>query len=439
MGSANAGPDIKPDLAALDSSVNPALEVALGPEPEDARDSTWREKMLNYGRAAVISAEVTPANEAIRLAAFGAAQAISGDPAIGALAYGGSTLAIESAAGVATAGALETGTARKAINKVNSLLERVGISADAETSGVTKAAAALVGGTAISMSLKHRENPDRTQEENRKYGFRSAAGLAGVCAVQGYFMSKGISAPAPETIGAGVGALAGVRYAAKRVINRGKEKFAKENLEDYIPDHDLKIGLTVKKKEIKQALKLEQKIWDENDFGSLDDYKVYNKQSRVFAAFKGKKCVGITRLFAGGPELPPFAKEMPITDEADRKQIVEDCANGDMEELGTTAVDHELSGAPKNLISTDMWRLAYRDARQRGIKKWGIIMEPERVQKMNDNFGFTFQQLGPAVEYQGGDCAGFVMDLEEVDQQMSKNLPDLYDWFVNQPLNPAKN
>lgn len=85
-----------------------------------------------------------------------------------------------------------------------------------------------------------------------------------------------------------------------------------------------------------------------------------------------------------------------------------------------------------------MWRLAYRDARLRGAKQWGIIMEPERVERMNEHFGFTFKQLGPAVDYQGGDCAAFVMDLEEVDQQMRENMPELHDWFVNQPLTPAE-
>ncbi|HYF96682.1 MAG TPA: hypothetical protein VD947_01440, partial [Patescibacteria group bacterium] len=215
------------------------------------------------------------------------------------------------------------------------------------------------------------------------------------------------------------------------------EKFNKTHLEDYLPEYDLRIGLATNKKEIKKALEVEQSIWNKNDFGSLEEYKKYNKQSRVFTAFKGKECVGVTRLFAGDPELPPFT-ELPITDEADRQQIIEECARGDIEELGTTAVNHEKSGAPKTVISTDMWRLAYRDARARGIKHWGIIMEPERVEKLNEQFGFTFKQLGPAVDYQGGDCAAFRMDLEEVDQSMSEKMPEAYDWFVNQPLNPAK-
>lgn len=203
--------------------------------------------------------------------------------------------------------------------------------------------------------------------------------------------------------------------------------------EHYLEEYDVNIGLITDSVEADKAARLEQKIWEENDFGSLEEYDIYNTQSRIFGAFKDGECVGITRMFSGSPELPPFT-HLPTYDDSHTEAITDYCERGIMEELGTTAVDHEASGVPKGVISLHMWRLAYRDAMDRGIKYWGIIMEPERVQAMNDNFNFTFLQLGPAVEYQGGDCAAFVMDLEEVDMQMSQNMPDLYDWFVNEPL-----
>ena len=53
---------------------------------------------------------------------------------------------------------------------------------------------------------------------------------------------------------------------------------------------------------------------------------------------------------------------------------------------------------------------------------------------MNTLYGFTFRQLGPAISYQGGECAPHIMDLEEVDHAMSEKFPDLYEWFVNEPL-----
>lgn len=430
----NADPYVSPDSTEVPQSVEDAM---LGHSPDQAKKEGLRDRLANFGRAAVIAAEVSPANETMRIAAFGAAQALSGDPAIGALAYGGSTLAIEGSAGIATSGALDTGMARKTTTRVNRLLEKIGIDPNVKTGRITKAATTLLGGTAISMVLKHREDPDRTRAENRQYGFKSAASLAGVCAVQGYFMSKGISVPSPETIGGGLAAFAGAQAGAKGIIGRfrrGREQREAAQFQDYLPDSGINIGLTFKKSDAKKALKLEQRIWDENGFGSLKEYRKYNKQSRVFTAFKDDECIGVTRLFAGGPHLPPFT-ELPITDNKDWQKVEEDCVDGVMEELGTTAVDHDKSDASKHVIALDMWRLAYRDARSRGIKKWGIIMEPERVAKMNQQFNFTFKQLGPAVDYQGGDCAAFVMDLEEVDEQMQANMPDLYDWFVNQPLN----
>jgi hypothetical protein len=104
---------------------------------------------------------------------------------------------------------------------------------------------------------------------------------------------------------------------------------------------------------------------------------------------------------------------------------------GDIEELGTAAVATELRGQGVNLR---LWRLAYRDARARGIKKWGIIMEPERVEKMNKNHGFTFRQLGDPIPYQGGDCAAFIMDLDEVDKTMKKKHPLTHFWFASKKI-----
>lgn len=194
-----------------------------GPAVE-ANDTSGRSKTLDALSGLVIAAEVTLANEAMRFGAFGAAQAAYGNPVISAAAYGGATLAIEGGAGFASARALDSDIARKSLDKANNLLEKIGISKDAKTSSVTKGAAALVGGTAISMLLKDREDPERTKAENRRYGLKSAAGLGGFCAVQGYFMAKGIEVPEPEYIGGGIFALVGVRFGASKLIQKMQGK-----------------------------------------------------------------------------------------------------------------------------------------------------------------------------------------------------------------------
>lgn len=182
---------------------------------------------------------------------------------------------------------------------------------------------------------------------------------------------------------------------------------------------------------VEASLTLEQSIWDQKDYGSLDSYKKYLPQSKIFASFdENENCLGVVRVFAGNPELPPFM-ELPFENDAVRQQLVDGCQSGAVEELGTAAVAND---APVAKVALNLWRLAYRDARMRNVKHWGIIMEPRRVNVMNRRYGFTFTQVGPEVDYQGGNCAVHMLDLEEVDAYMSQNNPSYYDWFVNEPL-----
>src|SRR5581483_2337944 len=68
--------------------------------------------------------------------------------------------------------------------------------------------------------------------------------------------------------------------------------------------------------EVQKALELETEVWHEMNYGDLENYKKYLPQSRIFAAFDGEKCVGMNRLFAGAPEIPPFLESMPIDNPA---------------------------------------------------------------------------------------------------------------------------
>jgi hypothetical protein len=182
-----------------------------------------------------------------------------------------------------------------------------------------------------------------------------------------------------------------------------------------------------------KALELEKEVWREKNYGDLTEYEKYLPQSRIFAAFEDGKAVGMNRLFAGAPETPPFLESMPIDDAELKKRLIEGGKSLKVEEYGTVAVDKAVRGGR---IFMDLCRLAYRDASARGIETWGIIMEPERVQSMNRLMGFTFEQIGQAVDYQGGDCAAHIMHLDDVRQSMQAAKPELYDWFVNQPLKP---
>ena len=190
--------------------------------------------------------------------------------------------------------------------------------------------------------------------------------------------------------------------------------------------------LTTDPVKLEVARQFEQQIWLEEGYGSLDTYATHIDHSITFTMFdKDNQCKGIARLFQGKEETPPFLTEMPFYSEDERSELLKLSKNGDIEELGTIAVSKELRNG---LIFENLARLAYRYSYSKGMKYWGIIMEPERVEKMNRNYGFTFRQLGPQIDYQGGDCAAFIMDLQEVNDNMSVTFPEIYNWFVNEPL-----
>ena len=186
--------------------------------------------------------------------------------------------------------------------------------------------------------------------------------------------------------------------------------------------------------EIQKALDLEQDIWDQEGYGSLDVYEKYLPQSRIFAAYDdGGRMIGMNRLFAGSPEIPAFLDKeaIPFYEEELRQKLIEDGKHLKIEEFGTVALIKEKRGSRAFL---DICRTAFRDAESRGVTAWGIIMEHERVEKMNEGLGFTFKRVGPATKYQGGYCSAHVMDFAEVHAHMHSTKPELYDWFINKPL-----
>jgi predicted GNAT family N-acyltransferase len=186
--------------------------------------------------------------------------------------------------------------------------------------------------------------------------------------------------------------------------------------------------------DIMDAIGFEKAIWREEQYDDPQDYdyEKYTPQSRVLAAYSNEgDLIGMTRLFDGVPILPPFLEKLPIDDKELAKKLAIEASEYKAEEFGTVAVKKELRGSR---IFMDLCRIAWRDATQRDVQTWGIIMEPERVEKMNSGLGFTFKQIGPAIQYQGGLCAAHIMDFDEVRQNMSSKKPELYDWFVNQPL-----
>lgn len=386
---------------------------------------------------AVIFAEVSPLNEAVRYSVFAASQVGSDNPLAGALAYGGATLAVEGSAAVLAANHINSERDNRTNKVINWINKKIG-GEESENKEIDlpvalEAGLALGGGSVVAMAAKQTQDPTRTIEQNRRYGLLTSAWLAGVCAVQGALMSEGIQHPEPETIGGALLAVGGIVAAWKWA----RERYVSElRSEGGLTDYNQRFGFMIQcvdndSQVAREGLQLEQAIWQKHNYGDeLAEYSDFIEQSRVFVAIKDNEIIGITRTFKGKPLLPPFMA-LPIASPQLREELALECQDGLVEELATAAVSES---ARKGVVSTSLWRLAYRDALSRGVKKWGIIMEPERVKTMNKRYGFTFQQIGSTQQYQGGECAAHIMDLYEVQESMKITHPEVLQWFVEEPL-----
>jgi hypothetical protein len=417
----------------LDDHIDPPSVSVESAKKGGVRPMLQRAKTA--AELAVVAAEVTPANEALRFGAFAAVIADGAPPVVSGLVLGATTLAIEGGAALATADLLRTKTGSKVLEWVNRKMSRI-IPEDAKMSPLMEAGVAYAGGSAIVLAEKQRENPSRIFGENVRHGLFTAGWLSGTVAVQGTLIAEGVHTPSPTSIGLGVIGAASVPLAARWARRRGERP--ETPIDDRTDFHrGREYRIITDEKSLDKAAVIEQQVWDEQGFGNLEQegYGHHIANSRTIASFKGDECVGVTRLFKGKEDedevlLPPFIN-LPFYDGSLRDFLAQDCVDGIAEELGTTAVVESARGKG---VNTRMWRMAYRDAYDRGVRTWAIIMEPERVEKMNNLHGFTFEQVGPAVDYQGGDCAVHIMDLQETRDSMRKSHPLTYYWFTQKSL-----
>jgi hypothetical protein len=190
---------------------------------EEAQDKNWASSKLGALIAAgTVTAEITPLNEVMRIGAFAWAQKVYGDPIIAATVAGGVGFVIESAAAVATADALATKKGVAIVEKVNDKIDSLGASKYLRTNLPTEIGIASVGGSAVATVIKHRQEPERTRTQNRRYGLTSALGIGALTYGEAYLASSGIEHPNPLVVGIGavaVGALVGSYKWTKRKLS----------------------------------------------------------------------------------------------------------------------------------------------------------------------------------------------------------------------------
>ncbi len=232
------------------------MSVTQAKQPVDAAENTG-EKQRNWvstklGKlvaASVLTLEMNPiTNDGARYALLAATYGATRNPELAAAVYGASTLAYEGVGGVVAADVLDTPSGAKLVDKSNKVLDKIGASKFLKTNTATEAAVAIYGGTPAVTFLKHRQNPERTRAENRRYATLVSLGISAVCAAEGFAITEGIHSPDALTLsiaGAGVGGfLASWRWARKKMSAAQAEAVVdstkKSRVEQSLPPADNK-------------------------------------------------------------------------------------------------------------------------------------------------------------------------------------------------------
>lgn len=210
----NQGPAVQ-QPPAPDAAVEAAAQAAAESAPGLMR------RVGQVASATFLALELNPiTNEGARFAALAGAQALSENPHIAAGTFAAATLAIEGAGAAATAYLLHSELGTRAVARMNRAIERAKLDGFLRTNIVSESAIALLAGSPAATVVKHRQNPDRTLQDNMRYGLATAAGVSLVSYPLGYAIAEGVAHPSVETIGLGALLLGGVYGAARYLRSR---------------------------------------------------------------------------------------------------------------------------------------------------------------------------------------------------------------------------
>ncbi len=154
------------------------------------------QRVLHAGKRAaqltMIGLEISPANEAIRFAAFGIAEATTQSTPISAAVLGATTFAVEGLAVLATADIITTEKSTKMFKWINRKLDKH-VRSDIKMNPVAEFGVAMVGGASVVLAEKQREDPARTAGENRRHGLFTAGWMGAFFTVEGALLAEGIN------------------------------------------------------------------------------------------------------------------------------------------------------------------------------------------------------------------------------------------------------
>lgn len=179
--------------------------------PENSGVMGWGQKALLAGAALVVATEVTPANEALRLATGAAAEVYASNPTTTAAVVAGATAAIEASAAVATATLLGTEGGRTISRWVSSKAAKVGIGGDGrQTNAIGDFVIGATAGSAVAVFAKQVQSPERTVGQNARFGAINSAAVAFGAAPLVYGVSRTAEVAGWQNVGLAGLALAGL-------------------------------------------------------------------------------------------------------------------------------------------------------------------------------------------------------------------------------------
>lgn len=84
----------------------------------------------------------------------------------------------------------------------------------------------------------------------------------------------------------------------------------------------------------------------------------------------------------------------------------------------------------QHLTSFMLWREGYRYAKGQSLDQIVFITD-ERLLGIFKKIGFPLSEIVSPKEYEGGMCGVYAIDLREVERELRRVNPDLFEWFTH--------
>lgn len=182
----------------------------------------WLGRAKTTAEAALVAFEASPISTALQIATLVGIQAATHDVALAVSGFAGVTAALELASVAATADLLDTDFVGQCVRKTHAVVHRIGLSRlnDYRPNAVTDLGTTLLFGTPAALLVKHRQEPERTAAENRRYGYKLALAATAIWSVAGGLAAAATSRPDLKQLGLVVLGLGAAISASRWLTNR---------------------------------------------------------------------------------------------------------------------------------------------------------------------------------------------------------------------------